>query len=46
MHRGIKNAFKLVVRKPEGKSPLLSHRSWWEDNIKIEIKERGYGDVE
>jgi hypothetical protein len=31
------------VGKPEGKRPLGRHRSRWEDNNKMDLKELGYG---
>jgi hypothetical protein len=40
------SAYKLLVGKPEGKRPLgrLSHRCV--DNIKMNLKERGWGGVD
>jgi hypothetical protein len=29
-----RNAFRILVGKPEGKRPLGRHRHMWEDNIK------------
>jgi hypothetical protein len=34
-----RNAYKIMVGKPEGKTPLRRPRSRWEDNIKINFKE-------
>ena len=36
-----RNAYRVLVTKPEGKIPLerLKHR--WEDNIKVDLKEVG-----
>jgi len=34
-----KNAYKVLVRKPERKSPLERPRCSWEDNITIYLKE-------
>jgi hypothetical protein len=34
------------VGKPEGKRPLRSPRRRWEDNIKMDIPEVGFGDME
>jgi hypothetical protein len=36
----IRNAFKLSVRKPEGKKPPGKPRSRWEDNTKMNLKNR------
>jgi hypothetical protein len=30
------NAYRILVRKPEGKSPLENHRRRWENNIKMD----------
>ena len=36
-----RNAFWVLVGKPEGKRPLRRPRYWWEDNINIGNKEIG-----
>jgi hypothetical protein len=41
-----RNAYKLLVRKPEGKSSLGRPRSRWVDNIKIDLLEIGWGGVD
>jgi hypothetical protein len=39
---GVKrNAYRVLVRKPEGKRPLGRHRRRWEDNIKMDLREIG-----
>jgi hypothetical protein len=40
------NAYKMLVGKPEGKIPLgrLTHR--WEDNVKIDLREIGWGGMD
>jgi hypothetical protein len=35
----MKNAYEILVRKPEEKTPLRSPRHRWEDNIKLNHKE-------
>jgi hypothetical protein len=35
----MRNAYKILVRKPECKSPLVRPRHRWEDNIKIYLME-------
>ena len=35
--------YTVLVRKPEEKSQLERHRRRWEDNIKIDLHEVGYG---
>jgi hypothetical protein len=38
--------YRVLVGKPEGKKPLGRHRSRWEDNIKLDLQEVGFGDME
>jgi hypothetical protein len=35
--------YRILVRKPERRRPLGRHRPRWEDNIKIDLKEVGWG---
>jgi hypothetical protein len=35
----IRNADKILVGKPEGKSPFKRPRHWWEDNIRMYLRE-------
>jgi hypothetical protein len=39
-------AYRLLVEKPEGKSPLGRPRRRWVDNIRMELVEVGWGDVD
>jgi hypothetical protein len=39
----IKDVYRVLVGKPEGKSPLGRTRSRWEDNIKMDLQEVGWG---
>jgi hypothetical protein len=41
-----RNAYRLLVGKPEGKSPLGRPRLRWVDNIRIDLVEVGWGDVD
>jgi hypothetical protein len=41
-----RNSYRLLVRKPEGKKPLGRPRRRWVDNIKMDIEEIGWGDVD
>jgi hypothetical protein len=45
MGRG-RNVYRVLVGKPEGKRPL--ERPWrrWEDGIKMDLREIGWGGVE
>jgi hypothetical protein len=40
------NAFRLLVGKPEGKRPLGRSRRRWVDNIRMDLGEVGWGDVD
>jgi hypothetical protein len=35
-----RSAYRILVGKPEGKSPIGRSRHMWEDNIKIDLKEK------
>jgi hypothetical protein len=35
----MKNACNILVRKPEGKSPLGRPRRRWKDNIRMDLRE-------
>jgi hypothetical protein len=41
-----KNAYILLVGKPEGKSPIGRPRRRWVDKIKRELGKVGWGDVD
>jgi hypothetical protein len=41
-----RNAYRLLVGKPEGKRPLGRPRHRWVDSIRIGLVEVGGGDVE
>jgi hypothetical protein len=34
-----RNAYRVLMRKPEGKRPIGRHRRRWENNIKIVLRE-------
>jgi hypothetical protein len=38
-----KNAYRILVGKPEGKRPLGRPRHWWVDNIEMDLTIRGMG---
>jgi hypothetical protein len=40
------NAYRLLVRNPEGKRPLGRPRHRWLDNIGMDLGEVGWGDVD
>jgi hypothetical protein len=41
-----RNAYRLFVGKPEGKRPLGRPRRRWVDNIKMDLGEVGWDDVD
>jgi hypothetical protein len=41
-----RNAYKILVGKPEGKTPLGRPRRRWMDNIKTDIREIGWDGVD
>jgi hypothetical protein len=38
-----RNAYRILVGKPEGKRPLGRPRRRWVDNIKMDLREIGWG---
>jgi hypothetical protein len=38
----MRNAYRILVEKPEGKRPLGRPRRRWVDNIKIDLREIGW----
>jgi len=38
-----RGAYRILVGDPEGKGPLGRRRYRWEDNIKMDIQEVGWG---
>jgi hypothetical protein len=40
------NAYRILVGKPEGKRPLERPRRRWLDNIKIDLRAIGLGDMD
>jgi hypothetical protein len=41
-----RNAYRLMVGKPEGKRPLGRPRRRWVDTIRMDLGEVGCGDVD
>ncbi|KAJ4433904.1 hypothetical protein ANN_16217 [Periplaneta americana] len=39
-----RNAYRVLIGRPEGKKPLERPRRRWEDNIKMDLREVGYDD--
>jgi hypothetical protein len=42
----VRGACNILVGKPEGRKPLGRPRRRWEDNIKMDLREIGFGDVD
>jgi hypothetical protein len=41
-----RNVYRLLAGKPEGKRPLGRPRHRWVDNIRMDLGEVGWGDVD
>jgi hypothetical protein len=41
-----RNAYRLLVGKPEGRRPLGRTRRMWLDNIRMDLVEVEWGDVD
>jgi hypothetical protein len=41
-----RNAYRILVGKPEGKRPLGRPGHTWEDNIKIDLRKIGWGGMD
>jgi hypothetical protein len=39
----MRNVYRILVGKPEGKKPIGRPRRRWEDNIKMDLMEIGFG---
>jgi hypothetical protein len=42
----VRGAYNIVVGRPEERRPLGKPRRRWEDNIKMDLAEIGFGDVD
>jgi hypothetical protein len=42
----IRNAYKILTGKPEGKRPVGRPRHRWEDNVKMDLREIGLEDMD
>jgi hypothetical protein len=38
-----RGAYRILVGRPEGRRPLRRPRRRWEDNIKMDLQEMGWG---
>jgi hypothetical protein len=42
----MRNAYRILIERPEGKRPLRRLRRRWDDNIRIELREIGWEGVD
>jgi hypothetical protein len=42
----VRGAYNILVGRPEGRRPLGRPRRRWEGNIKMDLRETGFGDVD
>jgi hypothetical protein len=42
----VSGAYSILVGRTEGRRPLGRPRRRWEDNIKMDLREIGFGDVD
>jgi hypothetical protein len=42
----MRKIYKILVIKPEEKKPDVRHRRRWEDNIRLDLREIGWGVVD
>jgi hypothetical protein len=42
----VRGAYNILVGRPEERRPLGRLRRRWEDNIKMDLREIGFGDVD
>jgi hypothetical protein len=42
----VRGAYNILVGRPEGRRPLGRLKRRWEDNIKMDLGEIGFGDVD
>jgi hypothetical protein len=42
----VRGAYNILVERPEGRRPLGRPRHIWEDSMKMDLREIGFGDVD
>jgi hypothetical protein len=42
----VRSAYNILFGRPEGRRPLGRPRRRWEDNIRMDLREIGFGDVD
>jgi hypothetical protein len=43
---GMRNAYNILVRKPQGKGPVRRPRCRWKDNVRLDLWRKGCGGVD
>jgi hypothetical protein len=46
MGGGGRNTYRILMGRPEGKRPLRTPRRRWEDNVKMDLRETGWGGMD
>jgi len=46
MHRRMRNAYSILVGKPEGKIPLRRPKHRWEASMRMDVREIEWEDVD
>jgi hypothetical protein len=41
-----RNVYRVLMGKPDGKRPLVRPRRGWEDGIRMDLREIGWGSVD
>jgi hypothetical protein len=44
--REVRGAYNILIGRPEGRRPLGRTRHRWKDNIKMDLRDIGFGDVD
>jgi ribosome biogenesis protein Nip4 len=42
----VRSVYNILDGRPEGRKPIRRPRRRWEDNIKMDLREIGFGDVD
>jgi hypothetical protein len=42
----MRNAYRILVGKPDGNKPLGRSRHWWVNKIQMDLREMGWGGVD
>jgi hypothetical protein len=45
-HEELRNTYRMLLAKPKGKRPLGEPKISWKDNIKMDVREIGWGGID